>query len=345
MSRDEVLAILDKKWKNGDELLAEMGDPAKYEGVPVISTGVASMDYISGGGLPRGMITEWWGPEGGGKTTTALLACTEAHKEGNGEVAYVDMEHKLRDWKFMHRLGIDRDKFHMIRPESGDQGADIITELAKSNFFELIVLDSVAGLYPERIQDASAADQQYAGIARMASTWLGAQLTPVLGATKTALLMLNQERTNITNYGAFPYAAGGKAIRHHCVVINRLRQVGKPIKDDRNRPAGIEIEATNRKNQMGMPYLETTYQFFFRAFGSQNFGVNKEYDTLMVARELGIVEVRGSWFYYVHDEDETRLGQGEDTAVTLMKKQPQIYEVIRDDVRNVDRLSPENDVW
>lgn len=309
----------------GEGSVMRLGDAPK-QSVDVISTGAMSLDMALGiGGIPRGRITEIYGPESSGKTTVALHIIAEAQKNG-GEVAFIDAEHAL-DPIYARNLGVDIDRLVVSQPDDGEQALEITEALARSGAFDVIVIDSVAALVP-KAEIAGVMGESHVGLhARLMSQALR-KLTGVLNKSNTAAVFINQIREKVgVIYGNPEVTTGGRALKFYASIRIDIRRV-EAIKDGTNF-LGNRTKAKIVKNKMAPPFKEAEFDIVFGE------GISKEGNILDAAVELDIVEKSGSWFSY----NGERLGQGRDKVKELFKANPALMEEIGQKIRSV--LSPD----
>lgn len=303
----------------GEGSVMRLGDAPKQT-VDVISTGAMSLDMALGiGGIPRGRITEIYGPESSGKTTVALHIIAEAQKNG-GEVAFIDAEHAL-DPIYARNLGVDIDRLVVSQPDDGEQALEITEALARSGAFDVIVIDSVAALVP-KAEIAGVMGESHVGLhARLMSQALR-KLTGVLNKSNTAAVFINQIREKVgVIYGNPEVTTGGRALKFYASIRIDIRRV-EAIKDGTTF-LGNRTRAKIVKNKMAPPFKEAEFDIVFGE------GISKEGNVLDAAVELDIVEKSGSWFSYQGE----RLGQGRDKVKELFKGNPGLMEEISNKIR------------
>ena len=303
----------------GEGSVMRLGDAPKQT-VDVVSTGAMSLDMALGiGGIPRGRITEIYGPESSGKTTVALHIIAEAQKNG-GEVAFIDAEHAL-DPVYARNLGVDIDRLVVSQPDDGEQALEITEALARSGAFDVIVIDSVAALVP-KAEIAGVMGESHVGLhARLMSQALR-KLTGVLNKSNTAAVFINQIREKVgVIYGNPEVTTGGRALKFYASIRIDIRRV-EAIKDGTTF-LGNRTKAKIVKNKMAPPFKEAEFDIVFGE------GISKEGNILDAAVELDIVEKSGSWFSYMGE----RLGQGRDKVKELFKEKPELMEEISQKIR------------
>ncbi len=297
-----ALAQIEKTHGKGS--LMKLGDQPKVE-ISGISTGALSFDLALGGrGIPRGRISEIYGPESSGKTTIALQVIAEAQKKG-GIAAFIDAEHAM-DPSYAGKLGVDIENLYVSQPDSGEQALDICETLVRSNAFDVIVIDSVAALVPRSELEGDMGDAQMGSQARLMSQAMR-KLTSAVSRARTALVFINQIRMKIgIVFGNPETTTGGNALKFAASARIEVRK-GKPIKvgDD---VVGHEVNVKIVKNKMAPPFKKTTLEIMF------NEGVSRLGDLLELGSQTGIVKRSGAWWTF----GETKLGQGKENAKAFL---------------------------
>jgi recombination protein RecA len=288
--------------------------------IDVIPTGSLSIDYAIGVcGIPRGRVTEIYGPESSGKTTLALHCVANAQKEG-GIAAFVDAEHAL-DIEYAKNLGVDVDNLLISQPDSGEQALEIIDTLVRSNAVDIIVLDSVAALVPQAEIEGDMGDAHMGLQARLMSQALR-KLTGAISKTNTAIIFLNQIRSKIgVMFGNPETTTGGNALKFYASVridirkINNIKQ-GQDIVGNRTK---VKIV----KNKVAPPFKEAEVDIIYGK------GIDYIGDALDLAVNHDIIEKSGSWFAYQNQ----RLGQGRDNARDFLKDNPELLKTLIDEIK------------
>jgi recombination protein RecA len=328
--RDSALknAVLQIEKQFGKGSIMQLGSGAKIE-VPVISTGCLSLDIITGvGGLPRGRVTEIYGPEASGKTTLALQAIAEAQKVG-GHAAFIDAEHAL-DPTYAQKLGVNIDDLYIAQPDYGEQALEIAEILVRSGGVDVIVIDSVAALVPKAELEGDMGDSHMGLQARLMSQALR-KLTAIVSRSKTVFIFLNQMREKIGMFMGNPETTtGGKALKFYSSMRIEVRKIltlksGTDVVGGRTR---IKIV----KNKVSPPFKETEVDLLFGK------GISKESDVVDLGALHGIVNKTGSWYSY----GEEKLGQGKTAVIKLLEDTPTLYEDIRKKIlEKVGLLQPQ----
>ena len=308
-----VIAQIEKQYGQG--AIMQM-DEHLYAHIEGISTGALSLDIALGGvGIPRGRVTELFGPESSGKTTLALHIIASAQKAG-GVAAFIDAEHAL-DTTWAKRLGVDVSSLLVSQPDSGEQALDIAEMLIASNSVDVIVIDSVAALTPKAELEGEMGDSHMGLQARLMSQAMR-KLTGIINKSKTALVFINQIRMKIgVMFGNPETTTGGKALKFYSSVRVDLRRLNT-LKDNTGA-IGSRVKARVVKNKIAPPFRETEFDIMFDA------GISYEGDLLDLAMARGIVERSGAWLNY----GSARLGQGRENAKKYLVDNPELREEIK----------------
>ena len=311
---DEALKQIEKAYGEGSVM--RLGNAPKID-VEVIPTGSLAIDMALGiGGLPRGRITEIYGPESSGKTTLTLHVIAEAQKLG-GEVAFIDAEHAL-DPNYARNLGVDIDRLIVSQPDTGEQALEIAEALARSNAIDVIVIDSVAALVP-KAEIAGVMGDSHVGLhARLMSQALR-KLTGVIHKSNTVVVFINQLREKVgVMYGNPEVTTGGRALKFYSSIRIEVRRV-EAIKDG-SSIIGNRTRAKIVKNKMAPPFKEAEFDIMFGE------GISKEGNILDAAVDFDIVKKGGAWYSY----EGERLGQGRDKVKEYMKANPGFTQMLYD---------------
>jgi recombination protein RecA len=283
-----------------------------HSDVPAISTGSLSLDMAIGvGGIPRGRITEIYGPESSGKTTLALTVAANAQKQG-GVVAFVDAEHAL-DPTYARKIGVNLDALLVSQPDSGEQALEIVELLVQSNAVDVIVVDSVAALVPKAELEGNMGDTHVGLQARLMSQAMR-KLTGTVHRTRTALIFINQLREKIgVMFGSPETTSGGRALKFYSSVRLDIRRIAQVKGSD-----GVTIASRCRvkvvKNKVAPPFRKAEFDIVY-AKGISWFG-----DVLDQAVDQNIVRKAGSWYSF----GETRIGQGRERTIEFLENNPDI---------------------
>jgi recombination protein RecA len=290
------------------------------EAVPVISTGTLSLDIATGiGGVPRGRITEIYGPESSGKTTLALHVIAEAQKAG-GSAAFIDAEHAL-DIGYAERLGVKVDDLLVSQPDFGEQALEIAEILIRSGAVDVIVIDSVAALVPKAEIDGNVGDSHVGLQARLMSQAMR-KLTGVLKRTNTAIIFINQIRMKIgVMFGNPETTTGGNALKFYSSLRLDIRRLAA-IKDGQEA-VGNRTRVKVVKNKMAPPFKEAEFDIIYGE------GASRVGDLLDLATAQDIVEKSGAWYSYSGE----RIGQGRENAKVYLKEHPELCADLEQKVR------------
>ena len=290
------------------------------ERVPIIPTGALSLDIALGiGGLPRGRVTEIYGPEASGKTTLALHAIAEAQKRG-GQAAFIDAEHAL-DTHYAERLGVNIDDLLVSQPDFGEQALEIAEILIRSGGVDIIVIDSVAALVPRAEIDGNVGDSHVGLQARLMSHAMR-KFTGVLNRSNTILIFINQIRMKIgVMFGNPETTTGGNALKFYSSVRLDIRKIGQ-IKDGQEA-IGNRTRVKVVKNKVAPPFKTCEFDIIFGE------GVSAAGDILDLAVEQDIVDKSGAWYSYLDE----RIGQGRENAKQFLLDHPEMMNEIETKVR------------
>ncbi len=281
------------------------------EAVPAIPTGALSLDIATGvGGIPRGRITEIYGPESSGKTTLALHVIAEAQKRG-GTAAFIDAEHAL-DTTYAEQLGVNVDDLLVSQPDYGEQALEIAEILVRSGAIDVIVIDSVAALVPKAEIDGNVGDSHVGLQARLMSQSMR-KMTGILNRSKTALIFINQIRIKIgVMYGNPETTTGGNALKFYSSLRMDIRKM-TAIKDG-TEVIGNRTKVKFVKNKVAPPFKIVEFDIIYGE------GISKVGDLLDLAAEQDIVEKSGAWYSF----NGERIGQGRENAKAFLKDHPDV---------------------
>ncbi|MFP7754137.1 recombinase RecA [Thermodesulfobacteriota bacterium B35] len=290
------------------------------ENIPVIPTGTLSIDLALGvGGLPRGRVTEIYGPESSGKTTLALHVIAEAQRRG-GNAAFIDAEHAL-DTAYAERLGVDVDNLLVSQPDYGEQALEITEILMRSGGIDVIVIDSVAALVPRAEIDGNVGDQHVGLQARLMSHAMR-KFTGVLKRTNTVLVFINQIRMKIgVMFGNPETTTGGNALKFYSSIRLDIRRMTQ-IKDGQE-VIGNRTKIKVVKNKVAPPFKQVEFDIIYGE------GISRTGDLLDLGVEQGIIDKSGAWYAY---QDE-RIGQGRENAKKFLKEHPEMTSEIERKIR------------
>ncbi len=314
---EKALSEITKRY--GDGAIMRLGEAHSMQ-TEVIPTGSLSLDIALGvGGIPRGRITEIFGPESSGKTTLCQHIVAEAQRMG-GVAAYIDMEHAL-DPSYAARCGVDIDNLLISQPDTGEQALEIAETLVRSGAVDVVVIDSVAALVPRAEIEGDMGEPTMGIQARLMSQALR-KLAGAISQTKTAVIFTNQLRQKIgVMFGNPETTTGGQALKFYASVRLDVRRVqtiklGAEIIGNRTRVRVV-------KNKVAPPFKTAEFDIMY------NEGISKAGDVLDLATQLGIVEKRGAFFSY----GDIRLGQGRENAKEFLRQNPDLMAAIEAIIR------------
>ncbi len=287
--------------------------------VEAISTGSMSLDFAIGiGGIPRGRITEIYGPESSGKTTVCLQVIAEAQRRG-GVAAFIDAEHAL-DIQYASRLGVDVSNLLLAQPEFGEQALEIVETLVRSGAIDVVVVDSVAALTPRVEIEGEMGDAQMGSQARLMSQAMR-KLNAAIGRSNAIVMFTNQLRSKIgVIYGNPETTTGGNALKFYASVRIDIRR--KEVLKDGQDIVGNRVRAKIVKNKVSPPFKEVEFDIMY------NEGISKVGDVLDMAIEHGLIQKSGSWFTL----GEERV-QGRDQLKKMLTENPETFAALETQLR------------
>lgn len=319
-SLKEALANINKT--HGDGTVMLLGDKASMD-IGTISTGAIALDLALGvGGLPRGRVTEIFGPESSGKTTLSLHVIAEAQKAG-GMCAFIDAEHAL-DPVYAKDIGVDTDNLIITQPDTGEQALEIAEELIETNELAVIVIDSVAALTPRAEIEGDMGDSHVGLQARLMSQALR-KLTSKLNKSDTVLIFINQLREKIgVMFGSPEVTTGGRALKFYASVRLDIRRRDQ-IKD------GVEIignltQVKVVKNKVAPPFKIAMFDIMYGK------GISREGSLLDIGVDENILKKSGAHYSF----GDVKLGNGREKSKTFLVENPDVAQDISDAIR--DRL-------
>src|SRR5215468_10054660 len=313
-----ALASIDRQFGKG--AIMRLGQGGALDEIAVIPTGALSLDVALGiGGIPRGRITEIYGPESSGKTTLALHVIAEAQQAG-GTAAFIDAEHAL-DPIYARKLGVNIDELLISQPDTGEQALEITETLVRSNAVDVIVIDSVAALVPRAELDGDMGDSLPGLQARLMSQALR-KLTAAISRSGGAVIFINQIREKIgVMFGSPETTTGGRALKFYSSMRLDIRRITQ-IKDGEN-VVGNRTKVKVVKNKVAPPFREAEFDIIYGE------GISKLGELIDIGVEHKIVDKAGAWFSYKGE----RLGQGRDNAKNTLRENPGMRDRIDAEVR------------
>jgi len=330
--RDKALdaAVDEIKKRYGDGAVMRLGE-AQHLTVDVIPTGSLALDVALGvGGIPRGRVTEIFGPEASGKTTLAQHIVAEAQRLG-GVCAFIDMEHAL-DPSYAARCGVNVDDLYISQPDTGEQALEIAETLVRSGAVNAVVIDSVAALVPRAEIEGDMGDATMGMQARLMSQALR-KLSGVIKQTNTAVIFTNQLRMKIgVMFGNPETTTGGRALKFYASVRLDVRRI-ESIKVGQE-VVGNRVRVRVVKNKVAPPFKVAEFDIMY------NEGISKVGDILDLGVENDLIQKRGSYYSY----GETRLGQGREKAKAYLKLNPELAEELEKNIRSISDQQEEEEV-
>ncbi len=296
--------------------------------IPVISTGSLALDHALGvGGIPRGRVTELFGPEASGKTTLALQIVAEAQKQ-EGIAAFVDAEHAL-DVTYARKLGVNCDELLVSQPDTGEQALEIAEVLVRSGAMDVVVVDSVAALVPRAEIEGEMGDVHVGLQARLMSQALR-KLTATISKSMTAVIFINQIRMKIgVMFGNPETTPGGNALKFYSSVRLDIRRIGN-IKDGQE-VVGSRTRVRVVKNKVAPPFKQAEFDILYGE------GISSAGDLVDMAVHTGIVDKSGAWYSF----EKERIGQGRENAKQFLKERQEVSDRILKQVRKALGLAKE----
>jgi len=324
------LAISHIERQYGQGSIMKLGEEGARVRVEAISTGALNLDLATGiGGVPRGRVTEIFGPEASGKTTLALHVIANAQKTG-GTVAFIDAEHAL-DPSYAAKLGVDLDNLLISQPDTGEQALDIAEVLVRSNAVDVVVIDSVAALVPRAEIEGEMGDSHMGLQARLMSQAMR-KLTSTIHKSHTAMIFINQLREKIgVMFGNPETTTGGRALKFYSSLRLDIRKVGN-IKDA-EQVLGLRSRVKVVKNKVAPPFRDAEFDIMFDK------GISYAGTLLDLAVSTGIIEKSGAWFSYGAE----RLGQGRENVKNFLEENEDIFRAIDTEVKKKVGLLPGKD--
>jgi len=306
---DMAVAAIEKNYGKG--AIMRLGSDTPVEIVPIISTGAISLDAALGiGGIPRGRVTEIFGPESSGKTTLALHVIAEAQRTG-GIAGFIDAEHAL-DLSYARKLGISTEDLLISQPDTGEQALEIAEMLVRSGALDVLVIDSVAALVPKAEIEGEMGDAHMGLQARLMSQALR-KLTGTISKSRTAIIFINQIRQKIgVMFGNPETTTGGNALKFYATIRLDIRRIAQIKKDDSVIGGRTRVKVV--KNKLAPPFREAEFDILYGE------GISREGDILDLGVEQDVVEKSGAW-YSVGGE---RIGQGRENARLFLKEHPEM---------------------
>ncbi|PYN02291.1 MAG: recombinase RecA [Candidatus Rokuibacteriota bacterium] len=321
------LAISQIERQFGKGSVMRLGANGPLEEIAVVPTGAILLDVALGiGGLPRGRVTEIYGPESSGKTTLALHVVAEAQRLG-GIAAFIDAEHAL-DPIYAKRLGVNTDELLISQPDTGEQALEITETLVRSNAVEVIVIDSVAALVPRAELDGDMGDSLPGLQARLMSQALR-KLTAAISRSGTVVIFINQIREKIgVMFGNPETTSGGRALKFYASIRLDIRRQDA-IKQG-TESLGVRTKVKVVKNKLAPPFREAEFDVLYGE------GISKSGSVLDAGVDQGLIEKSGTWYTYKNE----RIGQGRENAKKWLQENPATLTDLESKLRETLGLRP-----
>jgi len=312
-----TISQLEKRFGKGSVM--KLGQIAASQ-IDVIPSGSLSLDIALGaGGIPKGRITEIFGPESSGKTTLALHVIAEAQKRGE-VAAYIDVEHAL-DPSYAADCGVKTEDLYISQPDTGEQALEITEALVRSGAVGVVVVDSVAALVPQAEIEGEMGDSHVGLQARLMSQALR-KLAAAIAKSNTAVIFINQLREKVgVMFGNPEVTPGGRALKFYSSVRIDLRRMETIMQG--NEAVGSHVKAKVVKNKVAPPFRTAEFDIMFAH------GISKEGDILDLGTQLGLISKSGAFFSY----GELRLGQGRENAKAYLSQHPELAREIEQKIR------------
>ncbi len=312
-----TLGNIEKHYGKGT--IMKLGD-SPVDNIPAVSTGSIGLDVALGiGGIPRGRVTEIYGPESSGKTTLAIHVLAEAQKTG-GIAAFIDAEHAF-DRFYAEKLGVDIQNLFVSQPDNGEQALEIADNLIRSGAIDIIVIDSVAALTPKSEIEGEMGDSKMGLQARLMSQALR-KLTSTISKTGSICIFINQLREKIgVMFGNPETTTGGNALKFYASVRLDIRRIGQ-IKDTES-VSGNRVRVKVVKNKVAPPFRSAEFDLIYGE------GISKLGEVIDLGVDHEIIKKSGSWYSY----GDTKLGQGRDAVKSLLADNPELAEELEAKIR------------
>src|SRR5690242_7755566 len=315
---EQALNQIERRFGKG--AIMKLGDVSRIQ-VEVIPTGSIALDLALGvGGIPRGRITEIYGPESSGKTTLCLHVIASAQRAG-GYAAFIDAEHAL-DRTYAARLGVDTTNLLISQPDTGEQALEILDALVRSNAIDVVVIDSVAALTPRAEIEGEMGDSHVGLQARLMSQAMR-KLTGAISSSNTSVIFTNQLREKVgVMFGNPETTAGGRALKFYASVRLDIRRtdsikLGQDVVGNRTRVRVV-------KNKVAPPFKTAEFDIMY------NEGISREGGLIDLGLEMGFIKKSGAWF----NVGDIRLGQGRENAKEFLRQNTDVASAIEEQIRS-----------
>ncbi len=311
---DTAVSQIEKHFGKGS--IMTLGANSAKVDIAVIPTGALALDVALGvGGIPRGRVTEIYGPESSGKTTLTLSIIAQAQKSRGGSAAFIDAEHSF-DSAYAKKLGVNLDNLLVSQPDTGEQALEICEMLVKSNAIDLIIVDSVAALVPKAEIEGEMGSSHVGLQARLMSHALR-KLTAIISKSKSSVIFINQLREKIgVMYGNPETTPGGRALKFYASVRLDIRRIAQIKRGE--EIVGGRVRVKVAKNKVAAPFKQAEFDLMYDE------GVSSIGSILDVAETFEIIKQSGSWVIY----GEEKLGQGRENAKAFLRENPKVLSEI-----------------
>lgn len=314
---NQTILQLEKQYGKG--AIMRLGSQERLQ-IPFIPTGALTLDIALGiGGVPRGRITEIYGPESSGKTTLTLSIAGKAQKLG-GVVGFIDAEHAL-DPQYAEVIGVDVNNLYVAQPDYGEQALEILEALVRSTSMDLVIVDSVAALVPRAEIEGNMGDSHMGLQARLMSQALR-KLAGIINRSGCSVIFINQIRSKIgVMFGSPETTTGGNALKFYSSIRLDIRRIETLRKGEEKTGNHVRVKVV--KNKLSAPFKQAEFDILF-AEGISNLGC-----VLDAAVQSEVIQKSGTWYSY----QKERIGQGKENVRLFLKENPKMAEAIETEVR------------
>jgi recombination protein RecA len=328
-----ALDQIEKEFGKGS--IMKLGSAPKVK-VEVIPTGSLNLDLALGiGGVPKGRVVEIYGPESSGKTTIAMHICAEVQKQG-GIAAFIDAEHAL-DPDYAKKLGVQIDELLISQPDTGEQALEIVDQLVRSSAVDLIVVDSVAALVPRAEIEGDMGDSLPGLQARLMSQALR-KIAGISSRTGTTIVFINQLRQKIgITYGSNETTTGGNALKFYASIRLDIRRIETLKKGETEYGNRVRVKVV--KNKVAPPFRKAEFDIIYGE------GIAQEAELVDLGVTIGWIKKAGTWYSWLdldNGSEETKIGQGRDSAIQYLKDNPSLASKLREKINqsfSADKLN------
>jgi recombination protein RecA len=319
-----AIAQIEKNCGKGSIMRLGSENRVRVEAIP---TGAINLDAAIGvGGIPRGRITEIYGPESSGKTTLTLHVVANAQRQG-GVAAFIDAEHAL-DVEYARKLGVDVDSLLISQPDTGEQALEICEILVRSGAVDVVVVDSVAALVPKAEIEGDMGESHMGLQARLMSQALR-KLTGAIARSRTSVVFINQLREKIgVMFGNPETTTGGKALKFYASLRLDIRRIG-PVKE-KEEVVGSHVRVKVVKNKVAAPFRQAEFDIMYAE------GISHASLLVDIGAEANIIEKSGAWYSY----NGQKIGQGRENAKLYLKDNPALQTEIEEKVKVILGMTP-----